>query len=199
MRRQPWDQMRGEPDTAYHYFTCYRNMGPARTVSGAYRRERKKVTTGDPARVDQMEPSGQWYKLSRAWNWDQRAALWDVHVLQVHGTKTAVCYVMGLHNIARRCYLDSKRLRPGQPGWMEMISAMKVLGDKFDMISREPRELMEKYTDAHLDDEPVALNDAGPVRPPAEGAAALPGHDPDGAAGAAGTPPERGEDDDGIT
>lgn len=74
----PWDRKPDEPSKWYERFLIYMNMGPSRTIQGAYR-----IYIG-PERVAKLLEEGkhtcansQWYYYCREWDWDGRAALYD--------------------------------------------------------------------------------------------------------------------------
>lgn len=71
--RQPWEQMEGESNLWFGRFQVYLDLGPARTVQGAFR----KV---DNAGEGTTKCTGQsWYWYSKQMRWRQRAHAWDAH------------------------------------------------------------------------------------------------------------------------
>ena len=196
MPRQAWDQIPGEPDNAYSYFLIYRNLGPRRTRSKAYTIYRKGLKKIDAATTGVLAMSGQWNVYYRTYEWRRRATHWDIYNLQVFGAQTGVYHLMTLFKIAKHCYEKSCSLKPGDPAWPDLVMAVKELGKTFDKIAQEPKQFVESYADDAITD--ARPDDTQPAGDAAQGAAALPGHDSDGAAGPPGRTPEV-EDDDGIT
>lgn len=200
MPRQAWEKIPGEPDHAYRYFLVYRNLGPRRTRSKAYTVYQKQVKKISEAQTGILQVSGQWNVYYRDFEWRRRATLWDIYNLQVFGAQTGVFHLMTLFKIAKHCYEKSCTLKPGDPAWPDLVMAVKELGKTFDKIAQEPRQFIESSAD---DADAITAgdarpDDAQPAGAEAESPAALPGHDPDGAAGPPGRTPEV-EDDDGVT
>lgn len=197
MPRQAWDQLPGEPDNAYSYFLIYRNLGPRRTRSKAYTIYRKGLKKIDAATTGTLAMSGQWNVYYRTYEWRRRATHWDIYNLQVFGAQTGVYHLMTLFKIAKHCYEKSCTLKPGDPAWPDLVTAVKELGKTFDKIAAEPRQFIESYADDAITAGDARPDDAQPAGAEAQGAAALTGHDPDGAPPAAGGVAE--VEDDGVT
>lgn len=171
MAARPWDQLKDESDNHYFLFLIYRNLGPGRTLTKAHRFHQKEIAGRDTAPAS---PGGVMKEACRTHRWPERAIAWDVWNLQLYGAHTAVCYVMALRNIARRAFAMSKTAKPGTQEWRDLVTAMKELGPRFDIISGRPQNALV----GHESPEPADDGDGQPVPP--EGSPALPGHDPDG-------------------
>lgn len=70
-RRKPWEQWDEEPAYWYGRFVIFRDMGPARSLSGAVRiYYRKRNKPAHPA-------NETWCENARVWKWRERALAWD--------------------------------------------------------------------------------------------------------------------------
>ncbi len=72
-RRQPWEQMEGEPDLWYGRFQVYLELGPTRTVQEAFR---KLDNAGEGTT---KKPGQNWSWYSKQMRWRERAHAWDAH------------------------------------------------------------------------------------------------------------------------
>jgi hypothetical protein len=70
----PWERQTawGETAKAHHAFTLYRDLGPTRTMVGAYRRARGLAEDHPLGSLP-----GYWREWRRTWRWDERAAAFD--------------------------------------------------------------------------------------------------------------------------
>lgn len=71
----PWEQQAREPDIWYRRFLAYRDLGPERTLVGAYR-----VVKGSAASTSSRKNSTvptSWIRMRDRWEWVERAQLWD--------------------------------------------------------------------------------------------------------------------------
>ena len=59
---QPWQKLPGEKHVWYSRFLTFRDMGPARSVNGAYIIEQQKVATHGK----KLNVSPTWYEIGRA-------------------------------------------------------------------------------------------------------------------------------------
>jgi hypothetical protein len=66
---EPWERQTGESDMQFAAFSCFRDLGPARTISAAARKMGRTA--------------GAWHQWSRDWKWNERATEWDDHVDRV--------------------------------------------------------------------------------------------------------------------
>jgi len=70
----PWDRKTGEPMLWYSRFTLFRELGPERSLLGAYRAWR--VQRGaEGGKI--MTVSGPWERNANKWAWRDRAEAWD--------------------------------------------------------------------------------------------------------------------------
>lgn len=81
--REPWEQRPDEPDAAYARFLCYRNLGPARSLSRAFVmfHDLGDITNGEGDGPASVRASGTWVQDSARYDWPARALAWDVFVL----------------------------------------------------------------------------------------------------------------------
>ncbi len=71
-KRNPWEQMDGEPDYWFGRFQIYLGLGPMRTLiatPAAVTRQTGKSCSYNP----------EWGRHSRIWRWRERAQAWDAH------------------------------------------------------------------------------------------------------------------------
>ncbi len=92
-RPKDWERQPGESEKAYAAFVVYRDLGPGRTFEEAARLvypSRDRVTAGQAegergATVGQRSgntkraPSGRVRAWASSWDWQWRAAAWDLH------------------------------------------------------------------------------------------------------------------------
>src|SRR5690348_6359267 len=84
-------RLRGEPLRAYRAYLVYRDLGPGRTLRGAWRRHReesrkRRGSRGRPRLAKQESgPAGQWTQWSSQYRWVERAAVYDADVDQQQG------------------------------------------------------------------------------------------------------------------
>src|SRR5689334_20119972 len=95
-QRPLYERMEGETDAAFHAFCLYRDLGPTRSlqkVGTHLQQERLREAAGgrnaillvdsdEPAQPRPEDrsghsPSGHIKRLSREWNWSERATAWD--------------------------------------------------------------------------------------------------------------------------
>jgi hypothetical protein len=67
--RTPWQRQPGESTKAFAAFCLYRDLGPGRSVVGAYRQRTGKESA--------RQADGRWNDWARRWHWPARAATWD--------------------------------------------------------------------------------------------------------------------------
>lgn len=71
VRCKPWEQWDEEPANWYGRFVIFRDMGPARSLTGAVRSYYKK-------RNKPAHPANEsWCENARVWKWRERAMAWD--------------------------------------------------------------------------------------------------------------------------
>lgn len=81
--KHPWSQMPDEPLLWYRRFERFRLMEPVRSIPQVYREEKQKQSEekrGKTRSAIQAEPDGTWYMMARLWQWEARAAAWDVEL-----------------------------------------------------------------------------------------------------------------------
>jgi hypothetical protein len=74
--RQPWDRLESESSKAYAAFLAFRDIGPGRSLSEAYR-----VHSNRP---DARKPSGTFTTWCKRFNWPERADAWDRQLALAH-------------------------------------------------------------------------------------------------------------------
>ena len=80
---KPWERYPDEPSFWYQRFLTYRDIGPQRTLSRAYRNwlqdvEHKEILPGEPAPALPAD----WRRFSYVWDWKSRAQAWDDYNFQ---------------------------------------------------------------------------------------------------------------------
>lgn len=70
-----WDKRSNESAKAFEAFVNYRDMGPARTITGVYRKMRSNP--------EAKKPSGQFTEWAAKFEWDSRAGAYDSHLAAV--------------------------------------------------------------------------------------------------------------------
>lgn len=73
--RHEWEQLPDEPNAAFEPFKFYRDMGPTRSVSEAYRQKTGRKTA--------KMASGQWLAYYKKYRWTERAAEFDRYVAAI--------------------------------------------------------------------------------------------------------------------
>jgi hypothetical protein len=69
-----WDRQPGESLLWYRRFERYRLMEPVRSINAVYGEE--NGTKQDEK--ERPKAPGKWYETAKKWQWDARAAAWDV-------------------------------------------------------------------------------------------------------------------------
>lgn len=75
IERLPWHQQEHESLLWFRRFERYRLMEPVRSVAAVFREE-----IGD---IERTEPPGRWYDETKKWKWEERAAAWDAHLVEL--------------------------------------------------------------------------------------------------------------------
>lgn len=132
----PWDQLPGEPPSAYARFLVYLNLGISRTLADACQTvldERqqnvtKRNTRKRPKKANIRRPTGQWAEDSAQWRWKDRAEAWDIWRLRsaaerVHATMTEL--YIGLAKHALESLAGCKR----PTTWQEALRYFRGLAD----------------------------------------------------------------------
>lgn len=73
-----WERQPGEPSKAYHAFAHYRDLGPTRSSSKAYRAH-KQDCDKQPVAPDH-DATKRWQIWSAQFGWVERASVWDADV-----------------------------------------------------------------------------------------------------------------------
>jgi hypothetical protein len=68
----PYERQPGETAKAFAAFTCFRDLGPERSVLKAYQQKTGKKHA--------KQATGVWNGWATAYNWHERAAAWDSHL-----------------------------------------------------------------------------------------------------------------------
>lgn len=71
---QPWAQLPHEKDNWYSRFLIFRDMGPVRSIRGAYMIECKRINK----KASNYSPSS-WREAAKAHSWHDRAKAWDAY------------------------------------------------------------------------------------------------------------------------
>lgn len=79
--RHPTEQLEGEPDLWYGRFRTYVSLGPARSVTAAYKQTlstRSTENTRSGVNFDDLNRApNAWYEARDRWDWERRAHAWD--------------------------------------------------------------------------------------------------------------------------
>lgn len=87
---KPWDQLENEPHSAYAEFLIYRDLGKGRSIDRAYQGFLDgQYEAKGPAAKGVARASRAWNEHSSLYDWPERAAKWDVHILQESGKRRA--------------------------------------------------------------------------------------------------------------
>ena len=78
MSKQLWDKQPGESPQAYQAFLKYRDLGPLRSLIGAYRLSDEKA--------DAKSPSSRWKLWASKHTWATRADAYDAHISDIERT-----------------------------------------------------------------------------------------------------------------
>jgi hypothetical protein len=117
---EPWDQLRGEPQESFNRFLIYRNLGPARSLSRAYRYYSQSLSP-DPTKpaeaaksFKRLQVPGNWIDDSQRYKWTARAAAWDTSLLLKMGSDLAPFWNQILRDVVRKAAeaLLSAKLKP---------------------------------------------------------------------------------------
>lgn len=114
---QPWDQQLEESDKSYAHFLAFRNLGPMRNVSAAYR-----AVTGREG-----DAPGNWAREAERFDWRSRASKWDIAQLSIEIPEFAVRTLRAIGKLGERTLeaLEDGTIRP--TSWPEVVEAVKVL------------------------------------------------------------------------
>ncbi len=94
-----WDQQQDENRVAYMQFLTYRNLGPTRTIDGAYRAYLKDFALSE--KVPERAP-GNWREASSEFQWKHRAEAFDLWRLCTYGNRAAVFYTYAVEKMAEK-------------------------------------------------------------------------------------------------
>jgi hypothetical protein len=108
--RDLWDQQEEEPKLWFERFDLYRLLGPARSISKAYRKWRlvHKGIVSTSGHAEQF-----WYDHAKEWKWEDRSNAWDDAVREEteEAARTIVNSGLSLsHERIRRLSLVAKKL-----------------------------------------------------------------------------------------
>jgi hypothetical protein len=74
----PWQREQGEPNKWFQRFRIYMDMGPNRSLLGAYKHDKaRNGATGKPTNVPPV-----WRTMSDQWRWQDRAEAYDLQQLR---------------------------------------------------------------------------------------------------------------------
>jgi hypothetical protein len=143
--KQPWERRRGEPVAAYTHFLFYRNLGPARSIDGAYAAylatsEVNDIATdgGAAKRGKTRRAPGNWWREAADYEWQSGAAAWDVSVLAEEGRAAVVMFVAVVRDASRR--LLGAMCDPNMTiqNWSQIADLITVIG------AHIPTELVQR-------------------------------------------------------
>jgi hypothetical protein len=124
---EPWEQLRGEPQESFNRFLFYRNLGPARSLSRAYRHYLQSLPP-DPEKpaeatksLKRLHVPGNWIDDSQRHKWAKRAASWDTSLLLKMGSDLAPFWNQILRDVVRKAAeaLLSTKLKP--KSWKDVL------------------------------------------------------------------------------
>jgi len=122
---KPWEQLPGEPDTAYVRFLIYRDLGPSRSIDSAY----AAATAGSAPNGTKAHrrANGQWKHDSAEYHWPERARAWDIAVLSELVPETASLIFTTINEAAR---VTLEKLREGKlkpRTWPQLLESVTIL------------------------------------------------------------------------
>src|SRR5262249_19161052 len=132
--KQPWDRRRGESNSAYAHFLLYRNLGPARSIDRAYAAyqatsEVNDIATDEDAarRGKTRRAPGNWWKEAAAYEWESRAAAWDVAVLADTGRRAVAAFCALVEQTSLRCLAAVLNGEIAPEDWTKLIKTIRTL------------------------------------------------------------------------
>lgn len=142
-QRHPWDRLKGEPTATYARFLSYRNLGPLRTLAGAYR-----AHGGAPKgteRSEAAEAPGSWRRECLKYGWAERAAAWDVANLRRDGREAAVAFVSAIRRLGLKALEAMARDDVAPQSWADVLETMDRLNalispEAIEALSADPEE-----------------------------------------------------------
>jgi hypothetical protein len=80
-----WERTVREGQRAFSAFACYRDLGPHRTLAGAFLAWLKEWKPDRYNQVKDLPPKDlslphNWHKWKKKWEWEERVAAWDRHL-----------------------------------------------------------------------------------------------------------------------
>jgi hypothetical protein len=124
--KQPWEQQKGEPDSAYVRFLLYRNLGPARSLDAAYAAQ-SKAANGSKRRAP-----GAWFAESVRWHWQERACAWDIAMLAQLGQQAIVAFAAFLEALSRRALTALADPTVHPRSWEDLLHTAEVISGLID-------------------------------------------------------------------
>jgi hypothetical protein len=97
-----YERLPNESEQAYRAFLTYRDLGPDRTTTEAYR-----LSGGqDGSKRGARQTCGRWNKWARDYRWDERAKAWDDH-LQAQRDEVAAAEAREWEERRRRAFREA--------------------------------------------------------------------------------------------
>lgn len=125
---EPWEQLPYESNDAYARFLLYRNLGMKRSLIKAYHSYLVNHD-GFTGGRERLHIPGQWLRDSSDHFWGERCSAWDIRNLTVYGAKVAVLHVQAITTVAEKNARWASKLRPGDEGWSDLVTSMKLVSD----------------------------------------------------------------------
>lgn len=93
-QEKPWERMKSEPARWFLRFQIYRNLGSKRSLRAtiAAEQEAQPATKGNrkprtTEKLSDVSVPGSWSRAAKVWNWQERAAAWDLDQLHRQGKR----------------------------------------------------------------------------------------------------------------
>jgi hypothetical protein len=128
---EAWERQPEETARAYAAFSRFRELGPGRTLSEAYR-----TGTG---RKEAAAPSGQWRGWYAAHRWRERAERWDAHLARL---ATAEREREHLSHLAEYRERQRQLARATAEGALKLL---KRAGDRLDGLEEIPAAALPAF------------------------------------------------------
>ena len=153
-KKQPWDKLEGETETAYNTFLLFAGMPlHKRTICETYRQHPPKPKKAKKSQKTTTTPPSSWYKWRKEHDWDNRARARDAH----HAEEERKLFLARQHEVLkeRRSSIDTmiaeceNVLTPDALSLMVASNPSSVVGYHKTLISMRKeteRDLFDLYT-----------------------------------------------------
>ncbi len=151
MSSLPWQRQSGESLMAYEMFKVYLRLGPRRQMMLAFNRFHEKYQ--DRRRPsDPPCPFSLFTATSEKWWWKDRAAVWDLDMMQRYGKRFVVAYIRSLTRAMERAQEAIESSDVGDRAWNGALKALEILSEHFP---EEPGRILAGDSPLRLGDRSV--------------------------------------------